>query len=530
MIKHLLYGLYFFFVTSLLMAQTDVLLSNGKLSVIQNDSLMFIGADVDSLTEEQLYFNPVYLVVQQGKEYLREQLIRASVCDCDTTIPNRRIGVFSVAPGKYVSFSQGNLQYFPAANLWKFADTQYEYLGNANKYVSITYRNWSDLFGWSGENATAPFGVSASANTADYAGNFVDWGINWICGDQPDTWRTMSKEEWEYLLKSRPNANQLKTKGSIDDVKGVILFPDDWVSPAGFTINWVADEDALEANVNAYSVEEWAELEKLGVVFLPAAGAFIHPDIKHTNRFGGYMCSTLKDANNSYIYGFHISPTNYVDYSNHKYGRSVRLVHDTTVFLPEYVDLGLSVRWATCNVGATQPEEYGDYFAWGEIVPKEVYKWETYKWCDATDTLMTKYCSNAKYGVEGFVDSKTILDPEDDAAYINWGVKWRMPTKKEADELINNCTWEIATMNGIKGYLVTSNRPGYTHESIFFPFAGYHNNDTGDGIAGKGSVFRVWTSSGVNTSASNLVNGRIEGNTRRCGFSIRPVCQESVSP
>ena len=115
MIKHLLCGLYFFFVTSLLMAQTDVLLSNGKLSVIQNDSLMFIGADVDSLTEEQLYFNPVYLVVQQGKEYLREQLIRASVCDCDTTIPNRRIGVFSVAPGKYVSFSQGNLQYFPVA-------------------------------------------------------------------------------------------------------------------------------------------------------------------------------------------------------------------------------------------------------------------------------------------------------------------------------------------------------------------------------------------------------------------------------
>ena len=524
MFKYLLYSLFFFFVTSSLIVQADVLSPNTKFSVIQNDSLMFIGADVESLTEEECYFNPIYLVVASGKEYLKELLVRASVCDCDTTLPNRRIGIFSVAPNKYVSFSQGNLQYFPAAKLWKFADVQYEFLGNANKYVSSTYRNWVDLFCWSGANAIVPFGIALSTNVADYAGDFVDWGINWICGDAPGTWRTLSKEEWEYLLKSRPNANQLRTKGSVNGVKGVILLPDNWISPAGIAIDWVADEDALSANVNAYSVENWIELEMGGAVFLPAAGSFVVPDVKHTNHFGGYMSSTLKDANNSYIYAFHVLPVNYVNYSHHKYGRSVRLVHDTIVFIPEYVDLGLSVRWATCNVGATKPEEYGDYFSWGETEPKEVYGWATYKWCDGADTLLTKYCYDVKYGAEGFIDNKRILDQEDDAAHVNWGGDWRMPTKVEVDELISNCTWEVTTRNGVSGYLVTSNKSGYTDQSIFFPFAGFYNNDTqGNGITGKGSVFRVWTSSGVNTSASNLVNGRIEGNTRRCGFSIRPI-------
>ena len=170
-----LFILYLSFALFSLVAQTYDALPQNKPSVIQNDSVMYISLQVDSLTEKERYFNPIYLIVAQGKEYLKELLIRASVCDCDTTIPNRRIGVFSVAPNKYISFSQGNLQYFPAADLWKFADTQYEYLGASNKYLSSTYRNWVDLFGWSGDNTTAPFGVSISTNQSDYAGDFIDW-------------------------------------------------------------------------------------------------------------------------------------------------------------------------------------------------------------------------------------------------------------------------------------------------------------------------------------------------------------------
>jgi hypothetical protein len=132
----------------------------------------------------------------------------------------------------------------------------------------------------------------------------------------------------------------------------------------------------------------------------------------------------------------------------------------------EYVDLGLSVKWATCNVGATKPEEYGDYFAWGETTPKDAYDWSTYKWCNGGPSTQTKYCTNSSYGT---VDNKTTLDLSDDAACANWGGSWRMPTRAEQDELRNNCTWTWTTQNGVNGYKVT----GTNGNSIFLPAAGY---------------------------------------------------------
>ena len=94
----------------------------------------------------------------------------------------------------------------------------------------------------------------------------------------------------------------------------------------------------------------------------------------------------------------------------------------------EYVDLGLpsGTLWATMNVGANSPEDYGDYFAWGETAPKSVYDWSTYKWCRGLVNTITKYCNSGGYN--GFVDNKTELDPEDDAATANWGAEWRMPS------------------------------------------------------------------------------------------------------
>ena len=132
----------------------------------------------------------------------------------------------------------------------------------------------------------------------------------------------------------------------------------------------------------------------------------------------------------------------------------------------EWVDLGLpsGTLWATCNVGANAPEEYGDYFAWGETEPKEVYTWETYKWCNGNKDTLTKYC-----GSDGSVDNKTELDPEDDAAYVNWGPSWRMPTKEHQQELIDNCTWVWTTCNGVNGQLVT----GPNGNTMFLPAAGF---------------------------------------------------------
>ncbi len=116
----------------------------------------------------------------------------------------------------------------------------------------------------------------------------------------------------------------------------------------------------------------------------------------------------------------------------------------------EYVDLGLpsGLLWATCNVGATKPEEYGDYFAWGETEPKEDYSEVTYRWCNGSSTQLTKYCYDRLYG---FVDNKRTLEPIDDAATANWGGVWRMPTQAEQVELGTECTWIWTTLNGVEG-------------------------------------------------------------------------------
>jgi len=138
----------------------------------------------------------------------------------------------------------------------------------------------------------------------------------------------------------------------------------------------------------------------------------------------------------------------------------------------EYVDLGLpsGTLWATMNIGANAPEEYGDYFAWGETEPKDYYDWGTYKWCmGSSDITLTKYCTYSSWGYNGFVDNKTELDPEDDAATVNWGPEWRMPSEDQIQELLDNCTTEWTTLNGVVGRLFTSNING---ASLFLPAAG----------------------------------------------------------
>ena len=149
----------------------------------------------------------------------------------------------------------------------------------------------------------------------------------------------------------------------------------------------------------------------------------------------------------------------------------------------EYVDLGLpsGTLWATCNVGASKPEEYGDYFAWGETTTKGTYDWGTYKYCKGTDDTMTKYCTDSYYGT---VDNKTELEPSDDAATVNWGSGWQMPSREQCAELINSnyttTTW--TTLNGVYGRKITSKSNG---NSIFLPAARYRKdtslNNPGNG-------------------------------------------------
>ena len=145
----------------------------------------------------------------------------------------------------------------------------------------------------------------------------------------------------------------------------------------------------------------------------------------------------------------------------------------------EWVDLGLhsGTLWAKCNIGANSPEEYGDYFAWGETNPKETYTWGNYKWCNGDLFSMTKYCRESENGYEGFTDGKGELDPEDDAAHANWGSTWRMPTIEQEQELVNECTWEWTTVNGVSGRLFT----GPNGNTMFLPAAGVRFGTTLNG-------------------------------------------------
>lgn len=129
----------------------------------------------------------------------------------------------------------------------------------------------------------------------------------------------------------------------------------------------------------------------------------------------------------------------------------------------EAVDLGLSVKWANMNVGATKDSGFGSYFAWGEVKPKKYYSWGTYIWSQGDSKFLLKYSTS---------DRKIQLTPSDDAARANWGGEWRMPTIEEYEELIDpaKCTWEWITKDGVNGYKVTGKKTG---NSIFLPITGF---------------------------------------------------------
>lgn len=187
------------------------------------------------------------------------------------------------------------------------------------------------------------------------------------------------------------------------------------------------------------------------------------------------------------------------------------------------VDLGLpsGLKWANVNVGAISPEDSGDYFAWGETEPKDDYD-RTYKWLD-DDSSYSKYCTSSDYGT---VDNKTILDPEDDAAHVNWGGDWRMPTYEEVRELCSNCIWTLTTLNGVDGYKVTSATNG---NSIFLPAAGYRRTsgikDANYGCYWSSSLYSgsdIRYACGLHFSPS--FQGRCFFDYRYRGFSVRAVC------
>ena len=202
-----------------------------------------------------------------------------------------------------------------------------------------------------------------------------------------------------------------------------------------------------------------------------------------------------------------------------------------------YVDLGLSVKWAKCNIGARRPVDEGSYFAWGEVNAKETYTWANYKWCKGTPETLTKYCTHTEYGIldtirdkKGKLDTVLVLRPEDDAATANWGEQWRMPTQEEMQELLDSCNWEPWTKFGVFGFSITAKNEIYK-DTLFLPFAGVMITDSTTYLD-VNSYY--WSSTLLKSSPRNAYSlsytayqtGELSVKPwDRCnGRSIRPVC------
>ena len=239
------------------------------------------------------------------------------------------IGVFSVSADKQVTFSKGNLQYTQSTNTWSFAENQYDYLGGANIAIDAdVLADKVDLFGWS--TATTNFGVSTSTSDSDYSGSFVDWGTNKIGNDAPNTWRTLSYDEWYYLRYNRTNANDLVGVAQGNDVNGLILLPDNWTCPAGVTFksgfynyNGVDYYTAYQT----FTAEQWSKLEAAGAVFLPASGHRGGSTVNYVQCNGDYWSATEYYSDNAgcLVFGSDVA---FMGYSCRCFGRSVRLVKD----------------------------------------------------------------------------------------------------------------------------------------------------------------------------------------------------------
>lgn len=333
------------------------------------------------------------------EETEKQQAIAQAQPQPDQTIVNKNAtdgvlpGWFSIAPGEKARFAQGNVQYKASTNTWRFAEHQYDFVGedevgnvyigdtkcNNNSVDNIVYDGWLDVFGWgTGKN---PMEYKMFPNL--YA-EYVDWGRNPFIngGNKNDIWRTMTDEEWGYLFDQRPNATKLRGQAVVNGVNGYILLPDDWKLPAGLTFK--PEPENLTANV--YSLAQWDKMEKAGAVFLPAAGDRTMRWMVTPSDGGNYWSSSWYNKEDDEV----ASAWFYAKGSGARFGRrvfdalSVRLVQDRT--LAEYakrskeppVVLSEQQVPKTLNMPELEPEQewklYDDMYVIGDINPREGFR------------------------------------------------------------------------------------------------------------------------------------------------------------
>lgn len=314
-----------------------------------NNTVYYI-INCKSFGNDQYEYALPQLWYEKGRYGQSVRLVRECVkADAPQALPS----TFSVSATEKVQFSAGNLQYHTGEDIWRFAPEQYDVIGQPNTNIgNPDFKDWIDMFGWSTDNLNNNYGVNPSNDQKDYNGSFVDWGILFS-----NEWYTLSKDEWYYLLHLRPNASSLQQLAKINEVVGVLLFPDEWVMPIGIETNPIEELGVL---LYPYTLDQWKKLEAAGVVFLPAAGRrtggwgnkIVSPHIEdktnpdyfdsegyyrwqdNTNYYGYYWTSTKEDDKTYYLITCEMSNDGETGKlalpqlwkEDGRYGQSVRLV------------------------------------------------------------------------------------------------------------------------------------------------------------------------------------------------------------
>ena len=391
-------------------------------------------------------------------------------------------GKFSVSATEYVQFSRGNLQatYHSSSSSysWAFAANQYDIIGNAAGNTTINNDGSNnndavvDLFGWSSAE-TMNYGINISTQNSDYFGDFKDWGDLAIGGYEANTWHTLSKAEWDYLLNSRTDG--LRAWKVLDGSHpGLVILP-----------------DGTNASVMS-SISSTSDLATYNAVFLPAAGKRKGTTMEKVGEEGFYWPSTPNVDNTAYgvYFSSYGAETNT---SDRYYGYAVRLVQkfEKPDIEPEFVDLGLpsGLLWANVNLGAKSEYDAGNYYVWGETEP-----W--YQRISGTTLIMkTGYAGYTqdeltKSNMHGINAPLTGEYIGYDAAYAKSNGAYRMPTLDELRELWTNTN--RTSLENKDGYyyfkLINKNDPT---KYIIIPASGYCS---GTSLISYGGQYNFWSS------------------------------------
>ena len=324
-------------------AMNQVVWHNGKVMygspIPTVDSITF-AAEIES--SDTLHLILPRTIIKEVHDTTIKEVIKEVIVEVHDTIikkvyqcPQEPLpGVFSVAADKQVKFSKGNLQYTQSTATWTFAENQYDMLGTAN-VVDGALADTIDLFGWSGSTGAAKWGIATSTSNSDHSGDFVDWGQNI---DDVATWRTLTNNEWGYMLSTRANAANLMGVARINFdaegttyANGLILLPDTWTCPEDITFKsgFISGEYSVEdyANYQTLALTEWQKLEAAGAVFLPATGRREGTSFNHVQYLGCYWSATPLGK----VIAFFLSVAPYgasTENTNRLAGQAVRLVQD----------------------------------------------------------------------------------------------------------------------------------------------------------------------------------------------------------